>query len=299
MRGSPAICHSHARLHAQNATISFVNDDDELTKLANRSGFLFQLGVEELVRRGLIFHQWEVIAREYPWSTADGGRSGFIDVVAGRNNLRCVIECKRTQGGEWIFPVAANALDTLELRTLWAVVGENARGWGWDDLNFNPSSLRAEFCIVRGASDEDKPMLERIAGDLVRASESLAREELLIHGKYDGVFGYLPVIVTNASLIICRVDPAQIDTTTGLLPSSATFETVNAVRFRKALATDLTHAPETYTDLGAGLRRKERSVFVVHVSHLPVWLAGVREAQRGVASAQYPWEKLLARSVGA
>lgn len=142
-------------------------------------------------------------------------------------------------------------------------------------------------------------MLERIAGDLVRASESLAREELAIHGKYDGVFGYLPVIVTNATLIACRVDPAEIDTSTGVLPSTATFEPVHALRFRKALPTDLAHRPETYESLGAGLRRKERGVFVVNVTRLPEFLASIREARRGLASAPYPWEKILKKPAGA
>lgn len=266
--------------------------DEDLAKLVNRSGFLFQLGVEELIRQGLLYHNWEVLAREYPWSTNDRGKSGFVDIIAGRNNLRCVIECKRTQGGEWVFLVPQSASETLELRTLWAVVGENGNGWGWDDLDFNPASFGAEFCIVRGASDDDKPMLERVAGDLVRAAESLAREELHLHGKHDGVFGYFPVIVTNATLVICRVEPKEIDTSTGFLPASAKFETVNALRFRKALPTELAHAPDTYKDLGTGLRRKERSVFVVHVSHLPVWLAGIREANRRASNGEYPWARI-------
>jgi hypothetical protein len=267
-------------------------DNADVAKLVNSSGFLFQLGVEELIRQGLLYHGWEVVTHEYPWSTSDGGKAGFIDIIARKNNLTCVIECKRTQGGEWIFIVPRTVPETLTLRTLWGVVGEDARGWGWDDLEFNPTSLTAEFCIVRGASDNDKPMLERIAGDLVRASESLAREEFELHGEYDGVFAYLPVIVTNAKLLACRVDTKEIDTYTGFLPPSAIFEEVSAIRFRKALVTDLSHAPATYSDIKSGLLLKERSAFVINVAHLPRWLAGIREAEER-RRVKYPWSKIL------
>ncbi|HVQ38064.1 MAG TPA: hypothetical protein VMS31_11060, partial [Pyrinomonadaceae bacterium] len=193
--------------------------DEELAKLVNRSGFLFQLAVEDHVRAGKSQHDWDVVAREYPWATADRARSGFIDFVAERNTLRCVFECKRTQSGEWIFLVPADAAETIQLRTLWSIVGQNGKsGWGWGDWGFHPQTLRSEFCIVRGASDDDKPMLERIAGDHVRAAESLAREELAMPNRDYGVYGYMPVVVTNAKLYACRVDTTQVDLTTGSLP---------------------------------------------------------------------------------
>ena len=50
----------------------------DLAKLVNGSGFLFQLAAEEFVRQGVLVHGWDVVAREYPWSTADRGRSGVI-----------------------------------------------------------------------------------------------------------------------------------------------------------------------------------------------------------------------------
>ena len=135
-------------------------------------------------------------------------------------------------------------------------------------------------------------MLERIAGDLVRASESLAREELSMPNREYGVYGYMPVVVTNAKLYACRVDTTQVDLTSGVLPAGARFEEVNAIRFRKALATDLSHAPETYETIKRGLLAKERSVFVVNVAALSDWLLRVKETARPI-TMQAPWSHLL------
>jgi hypothetical protein len=153
-------------------------DTPELAKIVNRSGFLFQWAVEEHVRATNNIHHWQVVAREYPWAPVDGTRGGFIDFVADRFGLHCVFECKRTQGGQWIFLVAEDEQPDLQLRTLWSYkFAGGGQELGWGDLHFEPAMMRSDFCTVRGASDDDRPMLERIASDLVRASESLARDE--------------------------------------------------------------------------------------------------------------------------
>jgi NAD(P)-dependent dehydrogenase (short-subunit alcohol dehydrogenase family) len=135
-------------------------------------------------------------------------------------------------------------------------------------------------------------MLERIAGDLVRAAESLAREELSMPNRDYGAYGYMPVLVTNAKLFACRVDTSQVELTDGSLPASAHFEEVKAIRFRKALATDLTHAPETYETIRKGLLAKERSAFVVNVNALAEWLGSVKETSRPITFPA-PWSHLL------
>lgn len=156
-----------------------MTNDTDLAKLVNRSGFLFQVAVEEHVRAASARHEWQVLAPEYPWRASDGSRSGFIDFVLGREVLRAVVECKRTQGGEWVFLVPEPATETPRLRTLWAYrPGERAGAIGWGDFLVDPVGFTSGFCSIRGASDDDKPMLERISSELVRASESLAREEL-------------------------------------------------------------------------------------------------------------------------
>jgi len=73
---------------------------EELEKLVNRSGFLFQMSVENHVRETSSEHGWEILASEYPWAAPDAAKSGFVDFIAGRSGLRCVVECKRTQDGK-------------------------------------------------------------------------------------------------------------------------------------------------------------------------------------------------------
>jgi hypothetical protein len=89
------------------------------------------------------------------------------------------------------------------------------------------------------------------------------------------------------------VSPAQVDLTTGLLPKDAHFEEVSAIRFQKALPTDLIHPPDSYETIAKGLVRKERSAFVVNVSHLPTWLLSLRQAENAFPTWEYPWSNLL------
>ena len=123
--------------------------------------------------------------------------------------------CRRMQAHtrwQMDFLVAQSGTTTAKLRALWSYYRRDGLGGsGWDDLEFKPAALVSEFCVVRGASDDDKPMLERVAGDLVRAAESLSREELAMKGQYEGASGYVPVLVTNGPavcvqdrLTICR-----------------------------------------------------------------------------------------------
>lgn len=265
---------------------------DELAKIVNRSGFLFQVAVEDHLRRTAREHSWSIIAHEYPWTSLDAARTGFIDLVAARGNFRCVFECKRTQGGEWIFLAPDGSKDTDELRVLWAYRGETGdRSWGWDDFRFQPRTLRSEFCIVRGASDDDRPLLERLGSDLVRAAESLAREDLSVRDRREGPMLYVPVIVTNARLYTCQVEPGAVDLATGEVPQSACFAEVSAIRFRKALLSDQKHDTRTYSTTAEGQLLKERSAMVVHISHLVEWLKRLEEApSSSLPLRPYPWD---------
>lgn len=136
-------------------------------------------------------------------------------------------------------------------------------------------------------------MLERIAGDLVRAAESLAREELGLDKRHYGQMVYIPVIVTNATLYACRVSPGQVDLSSGAVPDSSRFERVDAIRFRKPLPSEVQHLPASYESLAEGITLKERSAIVVNVAHLSEWLAKVRERQRSPSSfGRFPWAHL-------
>lgn len=270
-----------------------MNDEEKRAKLVNDSGFLFQIAVEEHVRATTSRHSWSVEAREYPWNSPKGDRSGFIDFVAARGSLRSVVECKRTRGGEWVFLLPEKSEPTVQLRTLWSFLAwDKVNDWGWSDLQFEPAMLRSEFCIVRGSSDDDRPMLERIAAEVVRAAESLACEELAMNQQHPGSSGYLPVIVTNAKLVACHVSLTDVNLQAGELPPSARFEEIGAIRFQKALPSDLVHLPDSYASMSEALRIKERSVFVVNVGHLAHWLAAVRQVPRSLSSPPDPWRHM-------
>jgi hypothetical protein len=66
-------------------------------KSINRSGFPFQLRIENDIRVSGTEHLWTVESSEHAWRSADGQRSGFADLVLKHQNLstlRIVIECK-------------------------------------------------------------------------------------------------------------------------------------------------------------------------------------------------------------
>lgn len=276
-----------------------MDDTTKLAKLVESSGFLFQLAVEEQVRRTGHQHGTEVVGREYPWRSPDNTRSGFIDFIADHLSIRCVFECKKTAPeGEWVFLVAGEETPTVaRVKSYWSFrsgVDSNRWGFRWDYIRFDPVTYQSEFCIVRGSSEKDKPLLERTAADLVRSTESLGLDEFRNLHVIGEPLIYLPVIVTNAQLFVCKVDPAQVDLRTGELPSSAQWESVEAIRFRKALPTDLPTAHiRGYKTIREDLNESVRTVFVVQAQHLVTWLSKLLSQHGGVDSMPWPWHDLL------
>ena len=83
-------------------------------------------------------------------------------------------------------------------------------------------------------------MLERIASNLLLATESVATQELLIERKsrFENYRFYLPVIVTSAQLLICHIDPDDVDLANGkILPEKTKCIDAPLVRFHKAFLT--------------------------------------------------------------
>jgi hypothetical protein len=161
--------------------------DETLLKVVNKSGFLFQLRVEQEIRRTKSQHGWKVVGREHRWADAQSGEEGFIDLVlaAGRQFLRMAIECKRVgEGTTWVFLVPDAAMPSMRrARLLWTYTRQEKGFIGWDDFTLSPESPESEFCVVRGQTDRNVPMLERLSGIVVRSLECLAEEELRItHG---------------------------------------------------------------------------------------------------------------------
>lgn len=258
-----------------------MSDEKNLRSLVNSSGFLFQLRVAHEVETTKSEHDWEVIAEELPWQDQHSGRGGYIDLVLGKGLMRMVIECKRVKEGAWVFLLPNTTemhKDVLLARCMW-VRGPNQLPIpqssqepifrsGWFNFYPQPSSYMAEFCVVRGTGEDDKPMLERIAGQLVGALEALAVEEIMLslNSTPGQRYVYVPIIVTNADLQVCRFKSDEVDLSTGRL-SEGEFESVPFIRFHKSLTTQL--SPELRPSrLQAAHQDKMRTVLVVNSAYL-------------------------------
>ena len=141
----------------------------------------------------------------------------------------------------------------------------------WGDIQVTPASPESEFCSVKGQGDQQTPMLERIAGTLVESVEGLSNDVLQLDlGNYKSRV-ILPVIVTNAALLIGQFDPTVVDKSSGEV-EDADFHEVPHLRFRKSLS--MTSMPDDPD--GARLRdlaaASERTVFVVNAAAFPAWL---------------------------
>src|SRR5262245_10403591 len=88
-----------------------MKDENETLKQINRSGFPFQLRIEQEIRASHSQHEWEVASREHPWNPPNNDSSGFIDLVLSHTTFpgdRLVIECKRVKAKDsrqlqWVF----------------------------------------------------------------------------------------------------------------------------------------------------------------------------------------------------
>ncbi len=233
----------------------------QLRDLVDASGFVFQLGVEQRVKETADKHGWAVLSREHAWTYADTG--GFVDLLLGRSNLRLVVECKRPRDAVWAFLVPEGRVPSRRVKCHWANLVKGQHDiYGWDDVDTLPASPESDFCVVRGQGEGDRPMLERLCWSVIDSFWSLAHEEMcLLRGVTEATVIHIPVIVTTASLEICRFDSANVDLKGGRLPSNVRFESVPFVRFRKSLARALTpHAlPRSLADAA---RDKERTVLV-------------------------------------
>lgn len=258
-----------------------MSNEKDLRSIVNSSGFLFQLRVAHEIERSREAHGWEILAGEHPWRDQELGREGYIDLILGKGIVRMVIECKRVKEGAWVFllPNATQAgKNDTHVRCMWMVAqslksgSEPLRDYrsGWHDYYPQPPSYISEFCVVRGTGEGDRPMLEHTAGQLVEAVEALALEELFV--SFNNAPGhkyiYVPVIVTNADLQVCRFRAETVPLADGRLPEVAgEFESAPLVRFRKTL----TVRPMKYTlvqTVRDSHRDKTRTVVVVNAERL-------------------------------
>jgi hypothetical protein len=259
---------------------------DDVLKQVNRSGFPFQLGVEHAIRTTSDAHGWAVASREHPWRNPDGESSGFIDLVLRHehfNAFRLVIECKRVKADKgddsrqlrWLFLSPDGGSKETKLASCFEVEGGNSL---WDNVNVAPASPESGFCALPSDEPRNRPILERLAVEVLESVEGLAQEEANIEGSqvgrtYHDLIFIFPAIVTNAEIMVCRFDPGRIRIADGTLDAAdAEVESVPFVRFRKSLATGF---PRGWVrDLHAANNARERTVFVVNAAFLQKFLTG-------------------------
>jgi hypothetical protein len=265
---------------------------EDLLKLVNASGFLFQLRVEDEVNKTSSKHHKTVLAREHRWVDPVTQNEGFIDLILTTGtNGRMVLECKRVIDANWIFPVPVWAKVVTHANILWSYkIDENRQVAAWDKLELYPESLESSFCIVRGQGEKDKPMLERIASILLRSTECLAEEEEQ-YPRSPGLRGirfYFPIIVTTAKLMIFRYSPSNIDLSSGQIPDGE-FQEVPFLRFTKSMSTRLSSS-KLPTTLPESARESQRTVFVMNADSLSTSLLDLWEFDQ--ERNTFPWDVL-------
>lgn len=253
-----------------------MSKDQKSTEIINQSGFPLQLAILDLVKTAC--PNWEVIYTEHAWRNELDNSAGFIDLVlADKNHFSVlVLECKRVLDTSWLFLNDKPQIKKESQAKLWisyVMRQHKTKFFGWSDLRSEPRTYECGFCIVDGQDPKSKPMLERIASELVSATEALANEELPFLPQFGILRTYVSVIVTTANLKVCTLDPASISLTNGKAPNVVA-EEVPFVRFRKQFTTRPGVIPqedgEWWKDLAHG---KEHTVFVVNASSLELFLS--------------------------
>jgi hypothetical protein len=254
-------------------------DIDGARNQVNDSGFPFQLRVMHDVAASQGKHLWRPLIGEHRWQHARTGEEGFIDIVLEKQfgalpNSYIVVECKRLSNGRLVFLTTLSEEKTLTAHVLQLKIAKGgSRETLWIKKQFHPETFVCQFCVVPGQRDGQVPSLERISTNLLDSVEGVAVQQTEPRPGETQYFGsYLPVIVTNAELVVCRVDPAQVDVTTGELGKDAgEFTAVPYVRLRKAFATlfGTDTAPTTLREMDT---ENQRTIFVVNAGSLPDFL---------------------------
>jgi len=251
--------------------------DEKWRNIVNSSGFPLQIGIAHQIERAWPGGGgWRTVLTEHPWRHPESAEDGFIDLVI-EDQFRTqvmVVECKRVRDTEWFFLISKENPKPRRVANAWFTYlhGERKNRFGWQDHPTEPSSYQSEFCVVHGQDSKSRPMLERVAAQLVESTEALAHEEFAIHK--DGTEFlriYFNVIITTADLKVCKFKPEDIDIAAGEI-SKATFETVPWVRLRKTLIPRpaASGSEKTISEVAT---KNERTVFVVNSERFVNFLA--------------------------
>ncbi len=249
--------------------------------IINTSGFPLQIAIKHLAAK--TNPKWDELYNEHAWWNSDTGGSGFIDLVLELNGKRivAVIECKRVQETAWLFLSEKENTQRVKNRRhakLWCTFWNPERQvqhHDWADVALDPASPESLYCVVDGQTPKDRPMIERVASELLDATEAVAHEELntLVQTSTNGVRIYISILVTTATLKVCAIDPEGISLTDGKATAAESVE-VPLVRLRKQLSQRSAGSKEHHwlDPLREQARGKERTVFVVTATYLQQFL---------------------------
>jgi hypothetical protein len=245
-------------------------------KHVNNSGFPLQMAVAHHIRE--MNQEWNVLYEEHAWQ--DETDSGFMDLVIEDFNHTWLmnIECKRVRDTSWVFLRDTNSSRSRRAAQLWVTskrADENPIQFEWVNIPMDPECAQSAFCIVQGQDQKARPMLERVAAELVSSTEALARQEVIaIPNSYSNLRIYQNVIITTADLKVCDVETAKIALATGEIDVHSNIHDVPYVRFRKQLGVDV---PGNINQYGGDVKKmtlaRESTVFVVNASYLQQFLA--------------------------
>jgi hypothetical protein len=245
----------------------------------NSAGFPLQIGLRHAINSTCREHGWHVLHSEHGWMNAQTHESGFIDLVVQNDPGTIVlnVECKRPQEATWQFLLPAPEDDPTGRAKFWAssISTAGTTSFDWLDSQMRPISFESEFCVVPGQDSKSRPMLERIAAQVVASTEALAHEEADVLKRQDWLQMrvYINVIATTAKLEACKFDPAKVDLGTGKI-DEVDCEEVQFIRFRKQLAP----RPKTQDrlDFRSLASAKENTVFVVQAHSFLDFLKQIR-----------------------
>lgn len=247
---------------------------NEITQV-NRSGFPLQIAVAHHVRE--MNPQWNVLYEEHAWRR--DLNSGFIDLVLEDVNHTWLmnVECKRVRETSWIFLTDARSSPSPQAQVWITSKRQDNRPihFDWVDVPMHPECPQSSFCVVPGQDQKARPMLERVAADVVASTEALAEEELTsIPFSYSNLRIYQNVIITTAELKVCEIEASKIGLATGEIDSSSKVKSVPYVRFRKQLGAAATGNLDDFGgDTSRMVRARESTVFVVNAQNLSQFLA--------------------------
>ena len=245
-----------------------------LADIVNQSGFPLQIGLAEAVRLTTANHGWRVLYVEHAWRSEEQGTSGFFDLALQdrHGSSVLVIECKRVLDTDWIFLQPGTRIRDRRNAKAWVKTGDY---FGWFDPQLDPVSPESAYCVVRGQNHRERPMLERVAAEIVCATEALAHEERALQFQPHDFFRmYMTAIVTTAQLRVCVFPPGEVALSDGTI-DNPTFHTVPYLRFRKQLSTrvPLPNAAGAWDAQQQLVEAKEQTVFIINAEALLQFLS--------------------------